>query len=110
MEAEDCGGLQDNAGAQQAGRTHKDHAQSDDGTVARAKGRRSGLRAIEDQKLMFYEQRLGDDGPDVTRPKQAGNRDDQVDEKYGEITHFRIIVIKISCVTSLGDLSDLCDA
>ena len=105
-----CGGLQNNAGPQQAGRAHKDHAQSGDDTVARPKGRCSGLRAIEDQKLMFDEQRLGDDGPDATRPKQAGNRDDQVDEKYGEITHYRIIVIKISCVTSLGNLSDLCDA
>lgn len=45
------------------------------------------MRAIEDQKLKFHEQRFGDDGSSTTRPEQAFNRYDKVYEKYGEITY-----------------------
>jgi hypothetical protein len=36
---------------------------------------------------MSYEQRFSNDGSSTTRPEQAGNRYDKVNEKYGEITY-----------------------
>ena len=58
---------------------------------------------------MFDEQLFGDDGPSTTRPKQAGECYEKVDEYYGEITHHWTIVTKMLCLTSLGTLTELCD-
>jgi flagellar biosynthesis GTPase FlhF len=57
---------------------------------------------------MFYEQRFRNHGSSTARSEQAGDRYDQVDEKYSEITYHGLIVTKASQMTRLGNLSDLC--
>ena len=66
------------------------------------------MGAIENQKLMFHEQRFGGDGSNTARPRQAGNRYDKVYEKNGEVTYHRIIVTKSKDMTRLGNLPHLC--
>jgi hypothetical protein len=40
---------------------------------------------------VFEEERLRDQGTDATRSEQPGQRDDQVDNKNGQIAHRRIV-------------------
>ncbi len=58
---------------------------------------------------MFDEQRFSNDGPSTARPEHAGNRYDEVYEKYGKITHHCIIVIAAPHLTRIGNLSHLCE-
>ena len=64
-----------------------DCAKPNNDSVCRSKDRRPGSGAIDDQKLMFDEERFGDHGPSTTRSKHAGDCYEKVDENYGEITH-----------------------
>ena len=47
--------------------------------------------AIHDQELVFQEKRLRDQGTDATRSEQPSQRNDQVDNKNGQIAHRRIV-------------------
>ena len=42
---------------------------------------------INDQKLIFCKQRFSNDGPNVAKSDNAGDRYEKVDKKHGEITH-----------------------
>jgi hypothetical protein len=44
-------------------------------------------RAIEDQQLMFDEDRLGNYGTDAARTRKSGDDREDVDEKDHEIAH-----------------------
>jgi hypothetical protein len=44
-------------------------------------------RTIEDQQLVFYEQRFSNHGPNATGSWQKGNRYNKVYEKHGEIVY-----------------------
>ena len=76
---------------------------------ALASGSCSDERAIQDHKLVFYEQRFSNDGPSTAKSGQAGDRYEKVDQMYGEITYHGLIVTKASHITRLGNLSDLCE-
>jgi hypothetical protein len=68
MEMQQSGRLQNDGGAENARRAHEKGAQSGDNTICRAQIGRTLAAAIEDPQLMFDEHRLGNDGPEASRP------------------------------------------
>ena len=46
---------------------------------------------MEDQELMFDEDRLGNYGMDAARPRQSDDGREKMDEKDYQIAHLRIV-------------------
>jgi hypothetical protein len=49
---------------------------------------------MEDQRLMFDEEGLGQNGADAARACKSSNGREEVEEKGHEIAHFRILATK----------------
>jgi hypothetical protein len=107
MEGENRGGLEDDGGTHEAGRAHESGAESRDDTVRRLQIRCAFSGTVHDQQLLFEQQRFSNDCPKPTRPDQAGQRDDQVDEEDGQVAHDPTSVAISVCLTSLGFFGDL---
>src|ERR1041385_1143787 len=49
------------------------------------------MAAVEDEQLMFDENRLGDDGTKAARSGQSGNCDDQMEKEDDDVAHSGIL-------------------
>ncbi len=68
------------ARAHEAGWAHEASTESGYDSVHGAQVRRSLSRAIENQQLMFDQERFCDDGSDAARSQQFSNRHHEMDE------------------------------
>jgi len=68
MEMQQSGRLQNDGGAENAGRAHEKGTQTGDDTIRGAQIGRTLAAATEDPQLMFDEHRLGNDGTEASRP------------------------------------------
>ena len=61
-------------------------------TVECRKIRRPSPGAIENEELMFDEQRFRHNRPHATRPEKPGERGQKMDHKYHEVPHREAMV------------------
>jgi hypothetical protein len=83
--------LQNDGRTDQPGRLHQQSAPTGDDAIRQAEIWRALTRAIEDQQLMFDEDRFGNDGTDAARTRKSDEGREEMDEKDREIAHFRMV-------------------
>ena len=83
--------FQHNCRTDQAGRPHKQGAQSCDETIGCPEIRRSLVGSIQDQQLMLDENGLRDHGTDAARAQKPGDRSEDMNEKHEEMAHRSIV-------------------
>jgi hypothetical protein len=91
MEAQEIRRFQNDGRTDQPGRPYKQSAPTDDEAIREAEIGSALARAIEDQQLMFDEDGLHDYGADAAATCKSGDGRDEMDEKYHEIAHIRIV-------------------
>jgi hypothetical protein len=84
--------LQSDGRTDQPGGSQEQGAPTSDDAIREAEVGSALAGAIEDQQLMFDEERLGNYGTDAARTRQSGEGGDEMDEKDEEITHFCMIL------------------
>jgi len=83
--------LQYNSRTDDASGAHEKYAQTSDNPIEYVQMGCPLPRAIENQQLMFDEDRLGNYRTDPARPRKSSNGSDEMDEKDDEIGHLRIL-------------------
>ena len=87
MEAQERGGFQDDRGTDQPARAHEERARTGDHAISEAEVGGTSPGAIENQQLLFDEYGLGHQGTRAARPRESGDRRQQMEKQDGQIAH-----------------------
>lgn len=79
--------LEHDGGAEKTCSADEEHTQTGHYPVCGVQVRRSLTATVQDQKLVSQENGLGDYAAESSGPDQPNDRDDQMNQKDGEITH-----------------------
>src|SRR5262249_47445626 len=97
-------------------RAHEQRTEAGDHAITETEARRTRPGAIEDQQLVFDQDRFGHHGADATRPCEPRDGRHQMKKKHSQITHVTIVArsrnpqkrAKISdspCTRAMGGLA-----
>src|SRR5437868_639937 len=87
MEAKQSGRPQSDGRAKEACRANEKSAQTDKNTIGGSQFGSALTAPIENEQLLFDQNRLGKDRAKASRSRQPGNCDDQMQEKDSNFTH-----------------------
>jgi len=91
MQAQECGGLQDNRGTDQPARSHEERTQASDDAIDKPEIWRPFPRPIEDEQLVLEEHGFGDHRTGAAGTDKSGDCREQVENEEGQVAHATIL-------------------
>ena len=87
MKAQQGGGLENDGGAQESPRTQEQGTEPEEPTVGGARVGRSSPRPVQDQKLVFEKEVLGEQGSGATPSQESGQASQQSQDQHEQVLH-----------------------